>query len=60
LKKGKIMSKSWDYNGYDIVREKGYYAVYDNGFFVCSADTYEEAQEECDKLDSEIAMLESI
>ena len=54
------MSKSWDYNGYDIVREKGYYAVYDNGFFVCSADTYEEAQEECDKLDSEIAMLESI
>lgn len=47
------------YNGYDIENRNGHYEVYDGRKFVCSADSVHEAQCECDKRDSEIAMLES-
>lgn len=29
---------------YEITREHGYYAVYKNGVFYCSADSYDEAE----------------
>lgn len=31
---------------YDIIPRKGHYEVYDDGNFVCSADTYDEAESE--------------
>ena len=39
------------YKGYEIIREYGYYAVYDNGFFVSSADTVTEAKADIDEME---------
>ena len=38
---------------YDIIQVNGHYAVYSNGKFICSADTYGEAEREIEKIEKE-------
>ena len=40
-------------NDYEIVSVRGHYEIYLGSMFICSADTYEEAEEEIEELKNE-------
>ena len=40
-------------NDYEIISVRGHYEIYLGSMFICSADTYEEAEEEIEELKNE-------